>query len=99
MLESALSVGWSGATHENMIVEARIKLGAMLLAAGKDEAAARVRASLEGIEADVLQKSAADLLGAARVYHEVTDRQVDVRWIAPELRGSVDRFVALCTGG
>ncbi len=99
VLESALSVGWSGATHEHMIVEARIKLGAMLLAAGKDEAVARVKGSLEGIEADVLQKSAADLLGAARVYHEVTDRQVDVRWIAPELRGSVDRFVALCTGG
>lgn len=99
VLEAALSVGWTGATHENMIVEARIKLGAMLLSLGKDEAAERVRRSLADVAHDALRRCADDLLAADRVFHEVTDRQVDVRWIPPELRASVEKFVALCAGG
>jgi hypothetical protein len=98
VLGSALSIGWTGATHENMIVEARIKLGAMLLTLGKEEAAQRVKASLVGVGPEALAQCAKDLLDAPRVFHEVTDRQVDLRWIPAEQRPSVDRFVALCAG-
>jgi hypothetical protein len=98
VLVSALSIGWVGATPEDMIVEARIKLGASLLAIGADEAAGRVKASLHGIAASDLARCAKDLLDAPRAFHEVTDRQLDLRWIAPERRPHVDRFVALCEG-
>ena len=97
VLESALSIQPSGAA-DDMIIEARLKLGAMLLAIGEDKAAARVKASLDGTPAADLRRCANDLLDAPRAFHEVTDRQLDLRWIPPDRRASVDQFVTLCAG-
>lgn len=98
VLGSVLSINWEGASHQNMIVEARVKLGAMLLADGKDAAADRVKASLSSVSQETLKGTAKDLLDAPETYHEVTDRQVDVRYIPEDKRPFVDRFVALCAG-
>jgi len=38
------------------------------------------------------------LLAAPHAFHEVTDRQLDLRWISPERRPFVTKFVTLCEG-
>ena len=97
VLESTLAVGWApNAPPDDMVVEARIKLGATLLAIGAEKAAERVKSSLNGISAADLTRNAQTLLDAPRAFHEVTDRQLDLRYIEPDRRQFVDRFVALC---
>jgi hypothetical protein len=97
VLGQALSVSiGTSAAREDMVVEARIKLGAALLKAGHEDAAKRVRESLKDIPADDLRRLGDELLAAPHAYHEVTDRQVDMRWVPNEDRESVSKFVASC---
>jgi len=98
LLDATLSIGWVGTTPEDMIVEARIKLGACLLALEDETGVARVKASLAGISKPELERCARELLRAPRAFHEVTDRQLDLRWIPPDRRPFVDKFVGLCEG-
>ncbi len=97
VLEAALSVTSGNTAHDDMLVEARIKLGGALLGMGAEDAAERVRASLQGLAESELRRCADDLLSAPRAYHEVTDRQLDMRWTPPEARADIERFVGVCT--
>ena len=63
---------------------------------GEQAAAARVRACLSGVSEAELVRMKNDLLGARRQFREVTDRQVDMRWVRPEDRAALDAFVASC---
>jgi hypothetical protein len=98
VLESALSITSKGMA-EDMVIEARIKLGASLLALEETTAAERVKSALVGIEESRLRACAQDLIDAPRAFHEVTDRQLDLRWIPAERHASVSAFVALCVKG
>lgn len=80
--------------REPLVIEAKLKLGAMLTMLGADDDAARVRAALQGIPPEVIARCGRDLLGAPRCFHEVTDRQVDLRWLHPEERAPLGTFVA-----
>jgi len=35
-----------------------------------------------------------DLMGLPRAFHEITDRQVNIEWTAPERRTHIARFVS-----
>jgi hypothetical protein len=98
VLAAALKIAPAAAPNDGMVIEARIKLGGALLGLGEDDAAARVKASLEDIGKDVLDRCAKELLDSRRVFHEITDRQVDFRYIAKDQRPHVERFVAMCKG-
>ena len=56
-----------------------------------------MRDSLKDIPAADLAQLRDELLSAPHAYHEVTDRQVDMRWVAKDERESVTKFVAACS--
>lgn len=87
----------SNGVREPLVVEGKLKLGAALASMGEQAAAAQVRAALQGIPADELARMKKDLLGARRQFHEVTDRQVDMRWVRPDERPALEEFVTSCT--
>ena len=82
--------------REPLVIEGKMKLGAALASMGEQAAAARVRACLSGVSEAELVRMKNDLLGARRQFREVTDRQVDMRWVRPEDRAALDAFVASC---
>lgn len=84
------------AVREDLVLQARLKLGGALSALGDTSGVARVRASLAQIPAEDLRCLAEQLVGAPRVYPEVTDRQIDLRWVPPEDRASVLAFAEGC---
>ena len=83
-----------GGTLEPLVVEAKLKLGAMLALVGANDDAARVRAALQEVPREVIERCGRDLLAAPRCFHEVTDRQVDLRWLRPEERAPLEKLVA-----
>lgn len=84
----------SGGRLEPLVVEAKMKLGAMLTAMGATDDVARVRRSLAGLSPEVIARCEGDLVTAPRSFHEVTDRQVDLRWLHPDERAPLRDFVA-----
>jgi hypothetical protein len=87
----------SNGVREPLVVEGKLKLGAALVSMGQHAAAAEVREALHGIPADELARMKKDLIAARRQFHEVTDRQVDMRWVRPEERAALEEFVTSCT--
>jgi hypothetical protein len=79
---------------EILVVAAKIKLGAALEAACSTDAAAKVRRGLAVVPREQIEQAKGELLGAPRSFHEVTDRQVDMRWVPEESRAGVERFAA-----
>jgi len=88
-----------GGEVDSLVLDAKVKLGGSLLAIGKDESAAHVREALAGVAASDLRRAGEELLGAPHAFHEVTDRQVDLRWVRPERREGVRKFVESCVEG
>ena len=83
---------------EPLVLEAKLRLGSALLAAGADEAATHVAEALRGTPRAELEAREAELLAAPRSFYEITDRQVDLRYVPPEERAALSRFVASIPG-
>lgn len=86
-----------GGHVDTLVLAAKVKLGGSLLAVGKDTSAERVRVALAQVPVGELRRAGAELLDAPRAFHEITDRQVDLRWVRPERREGVRKFLASCT--
>lgn len=86
-----------GGRVEPLVLQAKLKLGAALVASGAQDAAARVRVSLAGVGTETIRKAADELFEAPQSFHEVTDRQVDLRWIPPAERSALASFAASLT--
>ncbi|UJR84532.1 DUF2254 family protein [Sandaracinus amylolyticus] len=78
---------------EMMVLEAKLKLGAALAAEGTEEASL-VRDAIADCSPEEIRSARDGLLRAPRTFHEVTDRQVDFRWVPPEQRPALESFVA-----
>src|SRR5262245_34536768 len=79
-----------------LIVKAKAVVGGSLLEAGRDAEAERVRANLADVPQATLQQAEQDLMTLEdRSFWEVTDRQVNFEWLAPERRDGVRKFFAL----
>lgn len=77
-----------------MVAKAKILLGGFFVEAGQTEEADRVRKNLSNAPAAELAKVGQDLLEVQeRCYWEVTDRQVNFEWMAPERREKVRAFL------
>jgi hypothetical protein len=99
-LESALSLPHErDGTTETLVLAAKLKLGGAMTRLGDEECAARVREDLAAASTNDIRRAEAELLDAPRTFHEVTDRQVDLRWISPEARDALRTFVAGLTRG
>ena len=96
VLASVLTIEPTALTSDEMIIQARLKLGASLLRLGKDSAADRVKRSLKDIPSELLTRCTSEVLEAPRAFHEVTDRQVDLRWTPKSEHEYVTRFAELC---
>jgi hypothetical protein len=81
-----------------MVVKAKLVLGAFFLERGLYAEAARVEERLRDVPSSTLRSAERDLLDAERVFFEITDRQIDLQWLAPERRPHVRGFVAQLLG-
>jgi Predicted membrane protein (DUF2254) len=77
-----------------LVVEAKLVLGGFLEEQGLEAQAARVASNLADVPAELLRTAGQELLGSARVYQEVTDRQVNFEYVPPERRPHVQAFLA-----
>jgi hypothetical protein len=79
-------------------LKAKIILGASLLEHDHPDLAARVAANLHDVPADTLQSATQELNDVKeRAFWEVTDRQANFEWIAPERRKFLSQFQSLVT--
>ena len=76
-----------------LIVKAKLILGAYFLQTGRAAEAALVRADLAGVAPDALASAERGLLAAERSFFEVTARQVNFEYVAPERREHLQAFV------
>lgn len=82
-----------------LLIKAKLILGAGLLDQGLPSEAARVAENVANVPAGALREATRELLERKeRSYWEVTDRQVDFEWIAPERRPHLEQFVAQVLG-
>lgn len=82
-----------------MVIKGKAVLGARLLEAGHESAAGAVRAALQEVPREALQRAEQELLNLEdRLFWEVTDRQVNLEWVAPERRDGLRRFFAQLVG-
>jgi hypothetical protein len=88
----------TGGKLDVLVLEAKLKLGGALFALGAEAAAAPVRTALAQVPSEEVRRREAELLSTPRAFHEVTDRQVDFRWIPPAEREPLARFVASLAG-
>jgi hypothetical protein len=96
VLEQALGiVHYRGAEALPMVVKAKLVLGAFFLENGLQDEAELVRHNLADVSPAILTKCAQEMLSAEQMFWEVTDRQVNLEWVAPERREHVRRFVGL----
>jgi hypothetical protein len=77
-----------------LLVKAKVILAGFLLQNGLAQEADRIKENLQGLPLAVLAAIEHDLLTLTeRSFWEVTDRQVNFEWVAPESRGSVRSFI------
>lgn len=76
-----------------MVVKAKLILGGFFLEKGLPAEAALVQKNLSGVSPPIVAKAEQDLLDAERSFFEVTDRQVNLEYLAPERREHVKTFV------
>ncbi len=95
----ALQHGGAGKPLQGLLVKAKLMLGAGLLERGQTAEAQRVAQNLMDVPAADIDTAARELLERQeRSYWEVTDRQIDFEWIAPERRPFLSRFAAQLQG-
>jgi len=95
----ALEHGGAGKPLLGLLIKAKLVLGAGLLEQNLPQEAARVAQNLAGVPVASIDAAACELLAREeRSYWEVTDRQVDFEWIAPERRPFLAQFVARIQG-
>lgn len=87
-----------GGTIDPLVVKAKLMLGGFFVERGHDDAAERVAESLRDVSTSALRRAENDLMQADRVFFEVTDRQINLEWLAPERRPHVASFVAQLVG-
>ena len=94
LLKTVLDIG-----HEQkgavlpLVVKAKLILGGFFLEKGLTEEAKIVRENLADVAQSVLATAEHELLSASRSFFEVTDRQVNFEYTAPERREHVHEFV------
>ena len=94
LLKTVLDIG-----HEQkgavlpLVVKAKLILGGFFLEKGLTEEANIVRENLADVAQSVLATAEHELLSASRSFFEVTDRQVNFEYTAPERREHVHEFV------
>ncbi len=79
---------------DRFVLKAKLVLGGFFLEQGQPETAQRVAACLLDVPTDVLRRAEKELVNADRVFFEVTDRQLNLEWLAPARRPHVQAFVA-----
>jgi hypothetical protein len=84
----------SGADTLGLIVKAKLVLGGFFVERHLDAEAERVRANLRDVDPAQIAKDGRELLDARRVFFEVTDRQLNMEYVRPELREPLQRFCA-----
>ncbi len=98
LLEQALEFDHApGGKVDLLVLKAKLMLGGFFVERGEDEAASRVAEHLRDVSTDSLRRAEKDLMQAERVFFEVTDRQINLEWLAPERRPHVASFVARLT--
>ncbi len=77
-----------------MVAKAKILLGGFFVESGLKDEAERVRKSLSNAPAAEIAAVGQDLMEVEeRCFWEVTDRQVNLEWVAPERKQSVKAFL------
>jgi hypothetical protein len=77
-----------------LIVKAKVILGGFLLQNDLEKEAEPIKENLKGLPLAVLSTIEHDLLTLTEhSFWEVTDRQVNFEWVAPECRGSLRSFI------
>jgi hypothetical protein len=77
------------------MIKARILVAAELERTGRIEASERVASSLAGVGAEALEEARRELVAHENEsFWEVTDRQINIDWVRPELRPFVEGVVA-----
>lgn len=77
-----------------MLLKAKLILGGFFFERGLEAEAAQVRANLAGVPQPDIAAAQEHLLNLGeRTFWEVTDRQVNFEWVAPEHRPSVQAFI------
>jgi hypothetical protein len=80
-----------------LVVKAKLVLGGFFVDKHRDAEAERVRANLRDVEGAQIDKAGRELLDAKRVFFEVTDRQLNMEFVRPELREPLKAFCASFT--
>ena len=76
-----------------LVVKAKLILGGFFLEKGLAAQAAIVKENLADVPTALVGNAERDLLAAGRSFFEVTDRQVNLEYLAPERRDHVRAFV------
>ena len=76
-----------------LVVKAKLILGGFFLEKGLVDEAAVVKKNLADVSMPLLADAERDLLAAGRSFFEVTDRQVNLEYLAPARRDHVRAFV------
>ncbi|MFH0901236.1 MAG: DUF2254 family protein [Pseudomonadota bacterium] len=81
-------------TPLSLLVKAKIFLGGCLLEMGHPGEAGAIRRNLEDVDPRLLSSLVDEMLAVdERTFHEVTDRQINLEWVAPERRAHLRAFV------
>lgn len=84
-----------GTDVHSLAVKAKLILGGFFVETRHQAEAARVRANLQDVEREEIERARRELLSANRSFFEVTDRQLNIEFVPPERRGPLDEFCAL----
>jgi hypothetical protein len=97
LLGHALAIAHrSGTETLPLVVKAKLILGGFFVEQRRDAEAERVRASLRDVDAVQIAQACRELLDAKRFFFEVTDRQLNMEFVRPELREPLRRFCDSC---
>jgi hypothetical protein len=95
ILDEALAIDhMPGGEVDQYIVKAKLVLGGFFLEKKLPEMSDRVAKALEDVPRSALATAEKELLDADKIYFEITDRQLNIEWIAPERRPHVQAFAA-----
>jgi hypothetical protein len=95
LLENLLELGHNIANDPHrLVVKVKVILGGYFLKKGLETEADQIKQNLDDVTPAVLSAVEHDLLTLTeRSFWEVTDRQVNFEWVAPECRGCVKSFI------